>query len=545
MQYPQNVVWYIEARPWSGTRQSPRFAPAKPGTMGSAVVVELEEYDEQNRPFPTHRIRKYLLTCGHVVRGMATNGNRKAGWGALLEEILCWQPDLGYSRTRKDRRLSGEYAGSRLLASVFEKWSPCEGLKGDVPENLRIPQNDWALLDVESPRFQAMPAVRLWGTVNKQSVLHIVGYPGGAGDPETSDDAWDDGTTVESAVSKLFRQVRQPEPGMLKVEGPDETRPGMSGGGIFDAGNAFVGVHRSATDSTMVRGAISADYIRDWLLSRHLGVVLQQAGQPNQTLPPARREAIFDVALGQTPKVPFLNRAKLRGNLDFLTKTGSRFKVVSLTGNKGSGKTYSWHLIEYVAENFSLTPVLIDLSLSPTIAEACENIANLMGLDVADLRANVLADEPSPERTGKKFASWLARTTATHKSRKWWLVFDGLDESDNPSPELRDHLLQWLINGMKQDKNFTQVVLILVGTKVAYDSLISPYVLDEQVDALRLKDIEGFIETHARQLNRVLSQDELSEILQTITGGAKEPFNPQQMADISKQTYNIINSVLV
>src|SRR5262249_53497960 len=170
--YPKNVVWYCEARPWSSG-----FAPADPASMGSGVVVQLEELDEGNRPLSPPRPRKYLLTCSHVVRQAASNG--QAGWGALLEELLCWQPGQAYARTYPNQRKSGDSPGA--WKATVSKLSPCGATLGEVPEQKRLPYNDWVLLDLADEEFQAMPAVQNWGTVVGDIALKIVGFPGGAG----------------------------------------------------------------------------------------------------------------------------------------------------------------------------------------------------------------------------------------------------------------------------------------------------------------------------------------------------------------------------
>ena len=87
--YPRKVVWYIESRPWSGTDEAPSFAPGNPHLMGSAVAVELESFADAGGPGQLAKIKKYLLTCTHVVRQSARNLDY--GWGPLLEEIFCWE----------------------------------------------------------------------------------------------------------------------------------------------------------------------------------------------------------------------------------------------------------------------------------------------------------------------------------------------------------------------------------------------------------------------------------------------------------------------
>jgi len=132
--YPKNIVWYIEARPWNGSKAQPGFAPADPSSMGSAVAVQLEHLDQDGNPFQPAKIRQYLLTCGHVVRQAASNAD--AGWGHLLEEIYCWPPGKGYQRTRPNSRGSGDLDGPKR-ASV-SSISPCQAALGEVPLQDRL-----------------------------------------------------------------------------------------------------------------------------------------------------------------------------------------------------------------------------------------------------------------------------------------------------------------------------------------------------------------------------------------------------------------------
>lgn len=543
LQYPQNVIWYIEARPWNGADEVPGFAPPDPETMGSGIVIELEQLDENNRSYSESKLKKYLLTCGHVVRQDTNDGVR--GWGPLLKEIFCWKPGKGYSRTYPNKRKSGEHPGV-LKAKVSDR-SPCGGISGEVPENLRLPQNDWVLLEIDDPLFEAMPAVKQWGSVmNQISILSIIGFPGGAGlqNQRNNGHFWDTNDLVESTTSKNFQQNRTPETGMLKLNGPDETRPGMSGGGIFDSVDFFVGVHRSVTDAALVRGAVSAEYIQDWIFNNHK---LRPIKPYLSGLVPRSVDTsvIRAIVLGNSPKIPFMNRTKLRGNLDSLTRLNNGYKVVSLNGQKGTGKSHTWHLLQYVAFHHSVTPVLFDISQSYDVEDACESIVDQMGLDVADMREKVLVDKPAKERIGRKFSSWLARATAANKPKKWWLVIDGLDDSDNPSPDLNENLVQWLIRGLRQDLNFTQVVLIMLGAIVPPDPILGPYILEERLEAMTRMDVETFVSSYAESIGRTLSPVEMSDLTYAIAGNLSGPFDPQQMSVIQKQITDIIERVLI
>jgi hypothetical protein len=392
--------------------------------------------------------------------------------------------------------------------------------------------------------------VQNWGAVVGQVALKIVGFPGGAGllAHKNTSHFWEMGDLVESADPGSFQQKRTPDAGMLKLDGPDETRPGMSGGGIFDANDCFVGLHRSATDAAMVRGAISSDQIKTWLAPRHLrpavSALMSASIAPPKGPKPIASSVIQAMVLGDSPKIPFINRSKLRGNLANLTMVNNRYKILSLTGQKGTGKSHTWHLIQHVANEHQVKTVILDISQAQEVDEACETIVDQMGLDVDDMRAKVLIDRPAKERIGRKFTAWLARTTADLKPAKWWLVLDGLDEADRPSSDLNEHLVQWLIKGLRQDQNFTQVILIILGADVAPDALLSPFVLDERLEGMMRADVESFITRYALSIGRSLKKKELAAIMQTIAGDLKGPFNAQQMDSIRKGTSRVIESVL-
>lgn len=242
-------VWYIEARACDAPDA---FATEDAASMGSAVLVEVEHLDEPRR------VRRYLLTCAHVVR-------RRGGVGTAWEEILCWRPGRGYTRTYAGKRRCGEHPD--IFRARISPLSPCRGVEGEHPADILQAPDDWVLLDVEEPAFQKEGRPVRWSGIDEDDEVYIVGYPGGAGltkhPPGTT--IWTTGSLVENHVSGPFQQRRAPEPGMLSLSGVDETRAGMSGGGIFDDEGALVGLHRAADDMAMQRNAISALHIRDFL----------------------------------------------------------------------------------------------------------------------------------------------------------------------------------------------------------------------------------------------------------------------------------------
>lgn len=254
--YPRSTVWYVETRPMNAGR-----APEHANGMGSGVVVEIEELDEQDRSCKPKRIRKYLLTCAHLCRQPTLEG--EPGWGPLLQEILCFPPDSKYQRTGPASRNSGQIPGPGVMLAGVSPHSPCHAAVGSVDAALRLPRYDWVLLDVQDPAFQKQPAARRWALTTKDKEFDIIGYPGGAA-------LWQTGNPVESYVAQGFTQKRTPDEGMLKPEGTDETSNGMSGGGVFTSTGELAGIHCSSTQAYLHRGAVSILHIEATLKKRHL-----------------------------------------------------------------------------------------------------------------------------------------------------------------------------------------------------------------------------------------------------------------------------------
>ena len=248
-------VWYIEAR----VCKDGEFAAEDAASMGSGVLVEIARRGEPEA-------RRYLLTCAHVVR-RKVQGSGEWG-GAAYDEILCWRPGQGYTRSYSGKRRCGDHVD--IHRARISDLSPCGGHPDELPAELRVAANDWVLLDIEDPAFQSEGRPLRWSEVDEEAELHIVGYPGGAGlsRPAAGTRIWGNGSIVENLATGPFRQSRTPEPGMLSLSGADESRPGMSGGGIFDLTGALVGLHRAADDMAMQRNAISAAHIRDFLDTR-------------------------------------------------------------------------------------------------------------------------------------------------------------------------------------------------------------------------------------------------------------------------------------
>jgi hypothetical protein len=522
----RDFVWYLECRPF---KTEPNFAPVA-SSMGSAVAVKLKTN--------TGETKKYLLTCGHVVRQPLDSAD-KDGWGKRFEEIYCFPPNEAYVHTTEGSRRSGQHPRG-MLADLH----PSSPFGPDaVPVTDRLATNDWAFLEVRDGRFQNYPAVILGGTITQNLLLQIVGFPGGAGSKDAP--TWATGI-VQSVAPAGFKQTRLPAQGMLLLDGPDETQKGMSGGGVFSSVSMeLLGLHRGADDRVLARHALAINLIRERL--QDLGFSTDLAPANNSAPSPtaaAQEEPCEALLAGKFPAIPVINRAKLRDNLQKISDPQSEFRAVSLTGPTGSGKSWSQHLVKHVAKSKEMPMALLDLSGGQNMVQACRRIARDMKLDVKDMASRVLEDEATRETVGQKFAYWLVDTTMpeNRNGKRSILMVDQVHTSDGAFSPLYEQLVLPIAEELKAVSDAPGLVMILAGAPFTSTSAQRLFVLDEQVEPLTDRDVADFIYNYAASINRKLSTTEHAQFLLHVTGGATGSFDAARMQAVTRAVIFILEN---
>ncbi|TWU49468.1 trypsin-like peptidase domain-containing protein [Rubripirellula reticaptiva] len=239
--YPKSCVWYVEAR--SG-KDSDAVR-----SVGSAVCVRLKRASDEQP-------RKYLLTCSHVVRAKSADGRPAAG--ALLPFILCWAPGRGFVPIKDSSDWPSEADCGVWTAKVVDVFNRAtDGVAADDLEESR----DWVLLDVEQADFQDYPSVMSWAEPDDAGIS-IVGFPAGAA-------LWKPSMIVESLSADSFRrEVSASSPALTLLTSPEETAPGMSGGGLFNQDGGFSGLHRAQSVAARQTSGIRAKHIEQELGGR-------------------------------------------------------------------------------------------------------------------------------------------------------------------------------------------------------------------------------------------------------------------------------------
>ncbi len=542
MDYPHNTVWYIEARPQV---PPPGFAPAA-ASMGSAVVVQLETLKRDGSPHDPPRIRKYLLTCGHVVRGATTDGKNQEGWGPFQTEIICFQPGRGYLHTGNNERRSTVLKDA-YFAKVH-KFSPHASFVDNVPELERRGPNDWVLLDVDQPDFQDIKfSARLVATGTEGTEVRILGFPGG-------NIGWKNLALVQCGDFPFRHHRISDHPGMLVFDGSD-SRAGMSGGGVFsDVSQVLLGLHRSSMEPLLAKFAVAIDHILAELWAKwQVRPVVEVRQAPSPTVmsvlspsqPPPKRDPCQDLFVGTAPLLPFINRRKLRENLRLISQPGNAYKAICMSEHGGTGKSWSRHLVAHIAREQGMVLALIKLASTQSIQAACLRITRDLKLKESDMRQNVLVDQATTETIGQKFAYWLVSTLIEKGSPRHLLLVDEIRTAAGTNAPLHEELVLPIAKELANASSDAPLVLILAGAPFPGDETIDPYVLREEMEPLSDKDVASYLHDYAACKNRELSLPEHTQLMLAITEGAVGQFDKLKMQAVMEATKVILENGVI
>jgi hypothetical protein len=158
--------------------------------------------------------------------------------------------------------------------------------------------------------------------------------------------------------------------------------------------------------------------------------------------------------------VPMVNRSALRHHLKGLASGNSLSPVMMINGPSGTGRSHSWYLIRYVADQIKVRAASLDIeSLAVhkrTLEGFFEAFTRKAGLSNVSMPSSAAQ---AAESVGSLFAEKFCEEWECQRKDPVWVVVDGLDRS--VAPEIRSFLchLSAMILRMEADK----IVLFLLG----------------------------------------------------------------------------------
>lgn len=252
-----------------------------------------------------------------------------------------------------------------------------------------------------------------------------------------------------------------------------------------------------------------------------------------------------DLLVGTAPVIPFINRRKLRENLRQIIQPGSPFKGMSIMGPSGSGKSWSRHLIAHVAQGLGIRMAAISLADTKSVEAACLRITRDLRLSNKDMTNFVLADQSNLEFMGQKFAYWLCHALEQNKADKHFLVVDDFHTLPGTHAGLYEELVVPIARELANGPPNMPLVLVLLGAPFPARSSMDPVVLEEQIEPINDRDVAEFLTNYAASMQRALTQAELDQLVQFITGGTVGTLDMAKNQQLMDATKRLIESNII
>ena len=198
---------------------------------------------------------KYLLTTAHSVKHI--DSKNSLGHGPTLKKVLCRKPLSGFVEFDSQAGWPIQENDGIWVADVID---PFQRPEDDWSTEDCRPEKDWVLLKVIERDFQGERLIAAEISTEVVEPISIIGFPGGS-------KVFSPGNVLENRVSREFEMNREgiANDSMIRLEGPWETGPGMSGGGVFNERDDLIALYRGQNRWHLTNGSIRISAIRNEL----------------------------------------------------------------------------------------------------------------------------------------------------------------------------------------------------------------------------------------------------------------------------------------
>lgn len=232
-----------------------------------------------------------------------------------------------------------------------------------------------------------------------------------------------------------------------------------------------------------------------------------------QTAPPSwytPRERHLSLLMGPGYRRAFLDRRALRLHLVDLIRHD--YPVLAITGRSGTGKSYSRHLIQHLAEDPALRCELRIVDLEDefydevTPVDFVATLARRLGLPAhfdVDL-------DTEQSRTVRELVEVFVGRFVALPSRLRWLFVDGLDR-----PHVRPgvHAVVGRLATEIERGQLPNTRLIVTGHPGDFAPSVLEHLRHEDLAEVTLSHVEDFFSGVAEHVGRELSDDELAKLV--------------------------------
>jgi Effector-associated domain 1 len=219
----------------------------------------------------------------------------------------------------------------------------------------------------------------------------------------------------------------------------------------------------------------------------------------------------------QVPR-PFIDRVELRRLLRQFTEQDAE-RVLVVTGEKRTGKSYSWHLIRHIG--FSVTgvePFRIDLGdwVGPPMGpyDVMESVAMRLALDGMPPRESLAQEDAQAWKLRVWFLGQMRRLEVP-----CWLVLDGLDRA--PLTESARRLIIAIVEATKNNEAGRLRIALLAGPRPDADDF---QVLHDEIRPVPLHELRTFFDQASTMTGGgILTDDGFDRLLKELFGESAPP----------------------
>jgi hypothetical protein len=230
-------------------------------------------------------------------------------------------------------------------------------------------------------------------------------------------------------------------------------------------------------------------------------------------------DAFSAYVLGLGLRSALIDRAALRECLRQMEQ--DNYLVLAISGDSGSGKSHSRHLIRHVAQCTPARPAVVTLSVedewsSPetvielNAAEFARVLALKLGVDTSFIAAVDVKTEAT--RIAKDLAIGLAERYRNAAPPPRWVFIDGLDRP-GVLDDVRVFVAHLALAAAEDELGAAR--LIVTGHSGAFAQAVDAVLVSEKIDEIAPWHVERFFQDIAGQLNRRLGDDEAAQLATT------------------------------
>lgn len=213
--------------------------------------------------------------------------------------------------------------------------------------------------------------------------------------------------------------------------------------------------------------------------------------------------------LGPGSKQALINRSKLSRNLEDIIRDG--YPVCSIQGKSGTGKSYSRHLIQYLASEPDVQSEPIRVDIADTFKGGVN--ATQFATWLADRLGMPSSFNVDPNTHDTSIADALARKFLARfpdlPARRRWIFIDGLDR-----PGVTDdvHVFVAHLALAAASGELPQTRLFITGHRGDFHSDVMAILCEEQIDPIDRSHLIAFFVDIAAHIDQPLGDGEADEL---------------------------------